>query len=54
MKRKIGGWIIVFGFVLLLSACGEKSQEDVVAELKDNLDEMDGYKAKAEMSMNTG
>ncbi|CDQ40909.1 MULTISPECIES: LolA family protein [Virgibacillus] len=54
MKRKIGGWIIVFGFVLLLSACGEKTQEDVVADLKDNMEEMDGYKAKAEMSMNTG
>ncbi|OZU89192.1 DUF4367 domain-containing protein [Virgibacillus indicus] len=55
MKKMFGIWIvIVLGLVLLLSACGEKSQEDVVEKLGENLDEMDGYKAKAEMAMNTG
>ncbi len=40
--------------VLVLAACGEKTQEDVVGELQKKLEEMTGYKAKAEMSMNTG
>lgn len=55
MKKMFGFWIvIVFGLVLLLSACGEKSQEDVVEKLGENLEDMNGYKAKAEMAMNTG
>lgn len=55
MKKNIGILITVaLGLVLLLAACGEKSQEDVVAKLEDKLEEMDGYKAKAEMKMNTG
>lgn len=55
MKKKIGIWIAVaLGLVLVLSACGEKSQEQVVEKLEKNLDAMDGYKAKAEMAMNTG
>ncbi|WP_087974528.1 LolA family protein [Oceanobacillus rekensis] len=40
--------------ILVLAACGEKTQEDVIAKLEDNKEEMTGYKAKAEMSMNTG
>ncbi|MEC5424697.1 outer membrane lipoprotein carrier protein LolA [Virgibacillus sp. C22-A2] len=56
MKRMYVIWIIVAsGFVLLLSACGgEKSKEDVVSELEESMEDMSGYKAKAEMSMNTG
>src|SRR5690625_2007977 len=55
MKKNIGILITVaLGLVLLLAACGEKSQEDVVAKLEDKIEEMDGYKAKAEMKMNTG
>ncbi|KPH75639.1 MULTISPECIES: LolA family protein [Bacillaceae] len=47
--------LMVFGLiVLVLAACGEKSQEDVVGELQKNVEEMSGYKAAAEMSMNTG
>lgn len=47
--------LMVFGLiVLVLAACGEKSQEDVVGELQKNVEEMSGYKAVAEMSMNTG
>ncbi|RLL42138.1 outer membrane lipoprotein carrier protein LolA [Oceanobacillus piezotolerans] len=49
------GKLILFVFiVLLLAACGEKSQEDVAGTLQKKVDEMTGYKAKAEMSMNTG
>jgi len=40
--------------ILFLAACGEKSKEDVTAKLQENLEEMTGYKAKAEMMMNTG
>ncbi|WP_249872719.1 LolA family protein [Oceanobacillus saliphilus] len=40
--------------ILFLAACGEKTQEDVIAKLEENLEEMTGYKAQAEMSMNTG
>ncbi|WP_163971717.1 LolA family protein [Oceanobacillus halotolerans] len=57
MNKQVGiRSVIVLGFVLLLAACGggEKSQEDVVEELEGKLDEMDGYKAQAEMTMNTG
>ncbi|SHG32099.1 LolA family protein [Ornithinibacillus halophilus] len=55
MFKKVGiRMIIVFGLVLLLSACGEKSQEDVLEELQENIQEISGYKANAEMKMNTG
>ncbi|MFD1038367.1 outer membrane lipoprotein carrier protein LolA [Virgibacillus byunsanensis] len=55
MKKIVGIWLaVVFCFVLLLAACGEKSQEDVVEKLNEKLEEMGGYKAKAEMKMNTG
>jgi len=40
--------------VLLLSACGEKSKEDVVKKLDSQVGEMKGYKSKAEMKMHTG
>ncbi|SET79636.1 Outer membrane lipoprotein-sorting protein [Oceanobacillus limi] len=54
MTKKIL-WISIFVcFALLLSACGEKSQEDVVEELQSNLEDLSGYKANAEMKMNTG
>lgn len=55
MKKIATVWlVIVFVFVVLLAACGEKSQEDVVKKLDDTVSSMDGYKAKAEMKMNTG
>ncbi|GGB55551.1 outer membrane lipoprotein carrier protein LolA [Virgibacillus dakarensis] len=55
MKKMFSIWLlIVFGLILLLTACGEKSQEDVLKKLEDKVDSMNGYKAKAEMKMNTG
>lgn len=55
MKKKFGILIVVaFGLILMLTACGEKSQQQVVDKLTNNLEAMDGYKAKAEMKMNTG
>lgn len=52
-KRYLGIFLIVISIVIL-SACGEKSEEDVVEKLSDTLEEMDGYKAEAEMTMKTG
>lgn len=47
--------VLLFGLlVLVLTACGEKSQEDVVKKMDQQLDKLDGYKAKAEMHMKTG
>lgn len=55
MNKKVGIWIVIsFSLTLLLAACGEKSQESVVKKLEENIESMDGYKAKAEMSMLTG
>ncbi|MEN1970550.1 outer membrane lipoprotein carrier protein LolA [Lentibacillus sp. N15] len=55
MKKIASIWlIVVFGLIMLLVACGEKSQEDVLKKLEDKVSSMDGYKAKAEMKMNTG
>jgi len=55
MNKKITIWMALFiGMVLLLSACGEKSQEDVVKKLDENLEKLDGYKVQANMNMSTG
>src|SRR5699024_9021646 len=55
MKKRIGGWLVVaFISTLLLTACGEKSEESVVKKLEEKVEEMDGYEAKAEMVMETG
>ncbi|MFD2627193.1 outer membrane lipoprotein carrier protein LolA [Oceanobacillus kapialis] len=54
MKRMLSIFIVMAGFVFLLAACGEKTQEDVLADLNETMKDMEGYKAKAEMSMNTG
>lgn len=55
MKKNISIWLaLALGLVLLLSACGEKSQEDVLQKLDAKLEDMNGYKATAEMKMDTG
>ncbi|WP_047985427.1 LolA family protein [Ornithinibacillus californiensis] len=55
MIKKSRLWMIfVFGIVLILAACGEKSQEDVVKKLGENVADLSGYKANVEMKMNTG
>ncbi|MEN2769214.1 LolA family protein [Ornithinibacillus xuwenensis] len=55
MTKKSSIWMIfVFGLVLILAACGEKSQEDVVKKLGENMESLSGYKANVEMKMNTG
>ncbi|WP_282035113.1 LolA family protein [Metabacillus indicus] len=40
--------------VLMLAACGEKSKTDVVENLDKKVEELSGYKAKAQMTLQTG
>ncbi|WP_430788640.1 LolA family protein [Virgibacillus flavescens] len=55
MKKISSIWLVLaLGLVLILSACGEKSQEDVLEKLDEKLEKADGYKATAEMKMDTG
>ncbi|WP_077624167.1 LolA family protein [Sediminibacillus massiliensis] len=53
MRRKFGLGIILL-LILVLAACGEKSKEDVAGKLADNMEKMNGYKAQASMSLQTG
>lgn len=53
MKKKLS-LLVVIVFSIVLSACGEQSQEDVAGKLESKLESMEGYKATAEMTMNTG
>ncbi|MDR0140232.1 outer membrane lipoprotein carrier protein LolA [Metabacillus idriensis] len=40
--------------VLMLAGCGEKSKTDVVENLDKKVEELSGYKAKAQMTLQTG
>ncbi|HWJ77472.1 MAG TPA: outer membrane lipoprotein carrier protein LolA [Niallia sp.] len=53
MNKKI--WLLFVGLtvMLLLTACGTKSKEDVLADLKEKV-ETKGYKADAEMTLKMG
>ncbi|WP_428910561.1 LolA family protein [Niallia sp. Krafla_26] len=54
MKRRL--WMLMIGMIaiLVLSACGPKSQEDVVSELDKKQQELTGYKVKATMTLQMG
>jgi len=56
MKILNNSWklVVLAVMVSLLAACGEMTQEDVVGDLQQNVENLDGYKATAEMTMNTG
>ncbi|RBP87985.1 outer membrane lipoprotein-sorting protein [Cytobacillus firmus] len=54
MKKK---WFMLLAgllVVLALSACGTKSQEDVVKDLNNKLEDVKGYKAEAKMTLQMG
>lgn len=53
MKKMV---MLFAGIMLLLalSACGQKSQSDVVSDLNEKLGEMKGYKANAKMTLKMG
>ncbi|WP_138419005.1 LolA family protein [Aquibacillus sediminis] len=52
--RKYFSLGIITLLVLVLAACGEKSKEDVVNKLQENVENMSGYQAQATMSLQTG
>ncbi len=54
MKKAI--WFATLGLLLsmILVGCGEKTQEDIMADLDNKLTEMTGYKAKSTMTLETG
>ena len=54
MKKKIFMLALGLMVVLVLSACGEKSQDDVVKTLNGKLENLEGYKAKAKMTLQMG
>ncbi|MBU9723797.1 MULTISPECIES: LolA family protein [Bacillaceae] len=54
MKKIISLFGVLIAFTLVLAACGEKSQEDVMQDLDKILDDLTGYKAEAEMTLQTG
>ncbi|WLD93662.1 outer membrane lipoprotein carrier protein LolA [Alkalihalobacillus sp. AL-G] len=53
MKKTLSLLVMAL-LILALTACGSKSQKDVVSDLKGMLEEMSGYKAQATMTLQTG
>ncbi len=47
-------FILIVALAVLVTACGEKSQEDVIKDLESRLDELSGYKTNAKMTLQTG
>lgn len=45
---------LVLGLVIFMSACGEKSREQISDQLTKQVNQLENYHAKAEMTMNTG
>ncbi len=54
MKKKFLLLLAGLAAVFMLSACGEKSQEEVVKELTEKMEEMKGYKVNATMTLEMG
>ncbi|OIJ21539.1 DUF4367 domain-containing protein [Anaerobacillus alkalidiazotrophicus] len=54
MKKMVA---LIFSCIVLLgmlAGCGEKTQEDIIEELGENIKNMTGYKAEATMTLETG
>ena len=47
-------FILIVALTGIVTACGEKSQEDVIKDLEEKLDELTGYKTNATMTLQTG
>ncbi|QQK75211.1 outer membrane lipoprotein carrier protein LolA [Salicibibacter cibarius] len=54
MKKARWLSLVTLASVLLLAACGDKSQEEVIEELDETLQTMSGYQTEATMTMQTG
>lgn len=52
-KRRLV-WLLCLVALFVLSACGAKSKEDVTKDLNEKAEEMKGYKATAQMTLQTG
>lgn len=54
MKKIMALFILIVALAGGVTACGEKSQEDVIKDLEGKLDELTGYKTNATMTLQTG
>lgn len=54
VRKTIGLFLIALLTMIVLAACGEKSQTDVVQALDKKVKEMSGYKAEGKMTLQTG
>ena len=54
MKKTLSMILTAFMALLVLSACGEQSQSDVLDSLEERMEKMTGYKAEAKMTLSTG
>jgi outer membrane lipoprotein-sorting protein len=54
MRKKFGLLLVAMLAILALAGCGEKSQADVVKALDSKMGELQGYKAEAKMTLQTG
>lgn len=54
MKKTLSMMLTAFMIVLVLSACGAQSQNDVLDSLEERMESMTGYKAEAKMTLSTG
>ncbi|HZG59841.1 MAG TPA: outer membrane lipoprotein carrier protein LolA [Anoxybacillus sp.] len=54
MRRNLFGALLTIFLVFALAACGAKSQEDVIKELDEKMEELSSYKAEAKLTLTTG
>ncbi|MCM3357636.1 MULTISPECIES: outer-membrane lipoprotein carrier protein LolA [unclassified Psychrobacillus] len=54
MKSLVARLVVLFAMILVLSACGAESKEDVVKKLSNKWSDAKGYELTAEMSILTG
>lgn len=54
MKKRLAILMVGVLFLLVLSACGQKSQEQVTSSLQKKLENLKSYKAEAKMTLHSG
>ncbi|OZI10404.1 DUF4367 domain-containing protein [Bacillaceae bacterium SAS-127] len=54
MRNRNLVWLMCLFTLVILSACGAKSKEEVIADLNEKAEEVVGYKAKAKMTLQAG
>ena len=53
-NKKMFLMMTFFAMILVVAGCGGKSQESVVKKIGEKLEDVDGYKVQAQMTMKTG